>query len=78
MTTQPVTWVYIKQTLQDEHIDWRRFFDERQLKEIDFSVVYANEFAHGTDGHNAKLIIARMAALLDTISQSITIEVERK
>lgn len=44
---------------------WRKNFDERQLKEIDFSVLYEQTFAHGTDGHNAKMIIAKMAKLLD-------------
>lgn len=40
-------------------------FDERQRKEIEFSILYLNEFEHGTDGHNAKVIIAKMAGLLD-------------
>ena len=45
--------------------DWRKQFDDRQIKEIVFSIYYATEFAHGTDGHNAKMIIAKMAQLLD-------------
>lgn len=44
---------------------WRYAFDERQLKEIEFCRVYADSYAHGTDGHNAKLIIATLARLLD-------------
>lgn len=40
-------------------------FSEREQKEINFSRLYAAEFAHGTEGHNAKLVIAKMAALLD-------------
>lgn len=50
---------------QNDINNWRNRFDERQLKEIDFSILYAEQFHHGTDGHNAKLIIARMASLLD-------------
>jgi len=46
-------------------LDWKSGFDERQLKEIEFCVLYASDFSHGTDGHNAKMIIAKMAELLD-------------
>lgn len=44
---------------------WTKEFDERQLQEIAFCRLYSADFAHGTDGHNAKLIIAKLAALLD-------------
>ncbi len=44
---------------------WNAHFDERQNKEIAFSRFYAEDFNHGTDGHNAKIIIAKMARLLD-------------
>ena len=44
---------------------WWINFDERQLKEIAFARVYVQQFNHGTDGHNAKLIIAKLADLLD-------------
>ena len=44
---------------------WMQGFDERQRKEIAFSVLYARQFGHGTDGHNAKLIIARLVELLE-------------
>lgn len=47
--------------------DWLKGFDERQRKEIEFSKLYAETFHHGTDGHNSKMIIAKMAALLDEI-----------
>jgi hypothetical protein len=48
-----------------EQASWREQFDARQQKEIAFAEVYARDFAHGTEGHNARLIIAKMAALLD-------------
>lgn len=46
-------------------LNWHKHFDERQLKEIAFSRYYARHYAHGTDGHNAKLIIAKFADLMD-------------
>jgi len=49
---------------------WHKLFDERQLKEIAFSRHYAKNYAHGTDGHNAKIIIAKLADLLDEWEQS--------
>ena len=44
---------------------WETHFDDRQRKEIAFCLVYADNSAHGTDGHNIRLIVARMAQLLD-------------
>jgi len=35
--------------------------NERQLKEILFDLFYAKYLAHGTDGHNVRLIMAEMA-----------------
>lgn len=52
-------------------MNWRMLFDERQLKEIEFSQLYTDKFHHGTDGHNAKVIISKLAGLLDDIEQSI-------
>lgn len=53
------------------HVDWRKFLDERQLKEIAFDVIYAEQFSHGTEGHNARLVIARMTELLDLITKTV-------
>lgn len=44
---------------------WRDHCTERELKEIDFATVYAEQFAHGTTGHNQLMIIAKLAGLLD-------------
>lgn len=52
-------------------IGWMKQFDDRQKKEILFSRVYASEYNHGTDGHNAKLIIATMAQMLDEIHYAL-------
>lgn len=71
-----MTWEEIKASVEGGHIDWKQFFDERQLKQIKWSQLYAgDEFRHGDDGHNAKLIIAKMAELLDQISENITVEI---
>lgn len=48
-------------------MNWHSSFNERQVAEINFSKDYAKNWNHGTDGHNAKLIIAKMATLLDQI-----------
>jgi hypothetical protein len=53
-----------------EHL-WKMEFDERQRSEIEFCRIYARDFRHGTDGHNAKMIIARMAQLLDELEDRI-------
>lgn len=50
---------------------WVDLFDERQQKEIDFTKVYIEHYNHGTDGHNAKVIIAKMAQLLDQIEVAV-------
>lgn len=50
---------------------WIEGFDERQQREVEFSRIYALDFKHGTDGHNAKMIIARMAAILDNIEITV-------
>lgn len=44
---------------------WRNELDERQNHHIDFSVMYANQFHHGADGHNSMMLIAKLAGLLD-------------
>ncbi len=47
---------------------WMRLnFDERQQKEIEFCRTYLEKFAHGTDGHNLRMIVAKMAAILDDV-----------
>lgn len=35
--------------------------DQRQLKEIKFNLFYARQLAHGTDGHNLRLLNASFA-----------------
>lgn len=46
--------------------DWMHLFDERQRKQILWARAYdTDEFRHGDNGHNDKLIIAKMARLID-------------
>ena len=35
--------------------------DERELKEIKLALIYADQFAHGTAGHNRLILIAKLA-----------------
>lgn len=53
-------------------MNWHKGFDERQLDEIRFSKVYLKDFSHGTDGHNAKIIMAKMANKLDEIEMFLS------
>lgn len=55
-------------------MNWLKHFDERQQKEIRFSQKYAKHFNHGTDGHHAKLIVAKMAELLNHIEDVLLSE----
>lgn len=64
----------IQETIKDGHIVWAKLMDGRQQKEIQFDLLYSKEFSHGTDGHNARLIIARMAEILNTISAHVKFE----
>jgi hypothetical protein len=43
---------------------WKDQFIERELKEIDYCLVFQQYFNHGTDEHNIRLIVAKLATLL--------------
>lgn len=45
--------------------DWRAARSDREQKEIRFAEVYTAEFSHGTTGHNALLLIVKLAEHLD-------------
>jgi hypothetical protein len=47
-------------------MDWLGAFTEREKSEIRLAVLYAQDFNHGTDGHNAKIIIAKMVKILES------------
>jgi hypothetical protein len=48
--------------------NWRELLDDRQRAELSFSELYARDFHHGTDGHNAKMIIAKLSEMLDRVA----------
>lgn len=49
--------------------DWRTdMLDERQRKELGFAQFYADEYAHGTDGHNRLLLLSKLANILDDLA----------
>ncbi|MHC4413595.1 MAG: hypothetical protein ACYSW6_11625 [Planctomycetota bacterium] len=50
---------------------WTKHFTDRQIKEINFAALYTDDFHHGTDGHNAKVIIAKMSKILNAIHYAI-------
>jgi hypothetical protein len=58
-------------TDEGSNTNWAILFSERDLKEIAFCKLYADQFAHGTDGHLIRLIVARLAAQLDVQEQML-------
>ncbi len=44
---------------------WKDQLDPRQRSEVEYCRIYAEQFAHGTDGHNMRLLISQLALLLD-------------
>lgn len=58
-------------------MDWRTNFDERELKEVDFCRLYYEQFRHGTDGHNIRVIVAKMESILDNAQSIINKEPEK-
>lgn len=50
---------------EPKKVDWRYAFDDRSMTEIKFAQEYLDKFNHGTTGHNALVIIAKLAKLLD-------------
>lgn len=51
---------------------WMSNFDPRQQKQINWSLAYdQDEFRHGDNGYNDKIIIAKMARLLDELEAKV-------
>lgn len=50
-----------------KHLDWHNLLDDRQFKEVIFATFYAQNFNHGTAGHNRLLLIAKLASIIDTM-----------
>ena len=62
-------WEDVKDCIVNGDLHWRKLIDERQSKEIDFAVLYAGDFHHGTDGHNRLLLIAKLSEILDVMCE---------
>lgn len=58
-------------------MDWKSNFDERELKEIEFCVLYKQQFNHGTQAHNLRVIVAKMVSILDN-AESVIDETNEK
>ncbi len=46
-------------------MNWREYFTERELKEIEYCWLYLRDFQHGTDGHNIRIIVGKFAAIME-------------
>jgi hypothetical protein len=44
---------------------WKDQFTERERKEIEYCLIYQRDFGHGTDGHNIRLIVAKLVNILE-------------
>lgn len=51
-------------------VHWTDSLTERQIKEVQFARDYVKNFNHGTNGHNALVLIALMADILDSYDES--------
>ena len=49
-------------------MQWRSDFTPDQLKEIDLCRLYAQDFGHNPSLYAEKLIIAKLAAILDNVA----------
>lgn len=58
--------------------DWRNKLDDRQRSELMFALMYEADFKHGTDGHNRLLLIAKLAHLLDELTDTAIALSERE
>lgn len=56
---------HISSYREDNLVIWRGNFTRRELDEIRLANQYVNEFDHGSSGHLAMTVIAKMTALLD-------------
>lgn len=55
-----------KEQMQQYVLEWfYTNFDERERAEIMLACTYADNYHHGTDGHNRLMLIAKLYALLE-------------
>lgn len=48
---------------------WRESLSEREQKELLLADFYANKCDHGTPGHVRLMLIAKLASLIDSLTQ---------
>lgn len=56
--------------MDEKRSKWFYTLDERQQKEVLLSELYASNFAHGTNGHNQYMLIAKLARILDKAEEN--------
>lgn len=49
----------------DQTPEWFKGLSEREQNEVNFCMVYSEQFSHGTDGHTRLLMVAKLAKMLD-------------
>jgi hypothetical protein len=54
----------MEQVITDEMIDTIPLLDDREKKECSFALLYASTYRHGTQGHVAYMLIAKLVQLL--------------
>ena len=54
---------------------WFGILDERQQKEVRFALDYAQNYKHGTDGHNRLMTIALLADIATRLENGAEMEV---
>ena len=53
-------------------LNWILLFEKtRQRPEITLDCIYADQYHHGTDGHNSRMIIAKFAGILDALESEV-------
>lgn len=53
-------------------------FDERAVKEIQLALLYAKDFAHGTDGHIRLILIANLSTVVINMVKTISAAARRE
>ncbi len=51
--------------------NWRDALDNRQRAEVEFCELYAQKFAHGTDGHNIRMLVYQLVLELDDLQAQV-------
>ncbi len=54
--------------MANKNREWQDVLDERERAEVTFSRLYARYFHHGTVGHNQHMLIAKLAAMIDGLT----------